>query len=360
MEALFKKHFWVLNVVALTVVAWLTARTVVEVLTTKYLTVTPEPTLLATNGHAGPLLEKANHGDLAETLAARSPFNVDEKRVEKVEDKDCAPTCEDKKCGDDGCGGTCGDCAEGEECSPEGTCAMKDEEPEQTALNLQLVGTAVNGGDAGMTFATITLDGGPAQFLTVGSEVGTGGTATVIDIQPMAIYLKEGGKITYQGLWQEQAKAGPIPPKGMPPTPGVSRPAPNMGAPVRPEPNAGGGGEMDATKGVKRISDTEFQLDRQMIDQQLSDLTQLGMAARVIPNYKNGKYEGFKLVGVRPGSLYRAIGIRSGDILRSINGQAINSPNKAMELFNQLRSQSRITMEVERRGKIENFQYSIQ
>ena len=96
-----------------------------------------------------------------------------------------------------------------------------------------------------------------------------------------------------------------------------------------------------------------------MLDEQLTDLTQLGMQARVIPNYRKGKYEGFKLVGVRPGSLYRAIGIRSGDIVRSINGEAINSPNKAMELFNKLKNSSSLNLEVERRGKIEQFNYAI-
>ena len=93
------------------------------------------------------------------------------------------------------------------------------------------------------------------------------------------------------------------------------------------------------------MGDFDYSIDRQMLNKQLADLTQLGMQARV---------------GVRPKSLYRAIGIRSGDIIRSINGSAINSPNKAMELFTQLRSSSSIKMEVERRGKIETFNYGIQ
>ncbi|MBM4354817.1 MAG: hypothetical protein FJ109_13690, partial [Deltaproteobacteria bacterium] len=33
----------------------------------------------------------------------------------------CVPSCEGKGCGDDGCGGTCGTCSEGEECK-EGVC----------------------------------------------------------------------------------------------------------------------------------------------------------------------------------------------------------------------------------------------
>lgn len=91
------------------------------------------------------------------------------------------------------------------------------------------------------------------------------------------------------------------------------------------------------------------------LNAELTDLTQLGMQARVIPNYRKGKYEGFKLVGVRPGSLYRAIGIRSGDIVRTVNGKDINTPNKAMELYTQLREAKRLTLVIERRGKLETI-----
>jgi len=34
----------------------------------------------------------------------------------------CSPDCSGKECGDDGCGGTCGECLPSETCSPEGTC----------------------------------------------------------------------------------------------------------------------------------------------------------------------------------------------------------------------------------------------
>ena len=96
-----------------------------------------------------------------------------------------------------------------------------------------------------------------------------------------------------------------------------------------------------------------------MLDEQLQDLSQLGMEARIVPNYRNGKYEGFKLVGVRPNSLYRALGIRSGDIVKRINGVEINSPNKAIRLFEQFRTASSIQLDTERRGKAKAFTYNI-
>jgi len=35
----------------------------------------------------------------------------------------CQPDCGEAQCGDNGCGGSCGDCGEGLQCQPDGTCA---------------------------------------------------------------------------------------------------------------------------------------------------------------------------------------------------------------------------------------------
>ncbi|MFT5433496.1 MAG: membrane-associated protease RseP (regulator of RpoE activity) [Myxococcota bacterium] len=94
-----------------------------------------------------------------------------------------------------------------------------------------------------------------------------------------------------------------------------------------------------------------------MVAEQCKGSTAWTSQARFIPNYRKGNYEGFKLVGVRPGSLYRAMGIRSGDIVRSINGQTVDSPREASRLFNQLSASPVITLEVERRGKMAIFEY---
>ena len=197
-------------------------------------------------------------------------------------------------------------------------------------------------------------------MVTVGSEIPGGGgstTPTVLDILPKVIYLREADRITHIGLWDSRGKAGPSRPQ-------AGRKSPRIGK--RPSPRnsnsnrLGGRSSYDYSKGVKKISEFEFNIDRQMLDEQLTDLTQLGMQARVIPNYRGGKYEGFKLVGVKPGSLYRAIGIRSGDVIKAINGESINSPNKAMELFHQLKTSGEVSLEIERRRKTQTFKYSIQ
>ena len=94
-----------------------------------------------------------------------------------------------------------------------------------------------------------------------------------------------------------------------------------------------------------------------MLNEQLEDLGRLSRDARVIPHYRGGKPRGFKIVGVRPGSLYSHVGVRSGDILKSVNGEEINSPTKALQLFEKLKNSDSVTLDVERRGRKQTLEY---
>ena len=111
--------------------------------------------------------------------------------------------------------------------------------------------------------------------------------------------------------------------------------------------------------GVKKTGKNTYQVDRDMLNEQLEDLGQLSRQARVIPHYRGGKPKGFKLVGVRPGSLYSHIGVRSGDILKSVNGEGITSPTKALELFEKLKTSESVTLDIERRGRKTTLEYLI-
>ena len=115
-------------------------------------------------------------------------------------------------------------------------------------------------------------------------------------------------------------------------------------------------------EGVTKVNEFEYHIDRGLLDEKLQDLGALGREARVIPNYdrESGSYKGFKLIGVRPNSLYRNIGIRSGDVILQVNGEEMNSPSKALELFTKLQTSNAISLDIKRRGKVETLTYKIQ
>jgi general secretion pathway protein C len=111
--------------------------------------------------------------------------------------------------------------------------------------------------------------------------------------------------------------------------------------------------------GVKKLADNRYEIKRTFIDNTLSNLNNVATQARIVPSFKNGVANGFKLFSIQPGSLYSAIGVENGDVIQRINGYEINSPDKALEVYQKLRESSHITIEIERNGQTIRKEYNV-
>jgi len=112
--------------------------------------------------------------------------------------------------------------------------------------------------------------------------------------------------------------------------------------------------------GIKRIDDRHFQIERSTVNNALGNLNDLAMQARIVPSFKNGQANGFKLFSIKPDSLYSQIGIQNGDVIQRINGLDINSPDKALEAYGKLKSANALDLSVERNGQTVSYHYAIQ
>jgi general secretion pathway protein C len=115
----------------------------------------------------------------------------------------------------------------------------------------------------------------------------------------------------------------------------------------------------DDDANVKQVKAGEYEISRGEIDGVLSNMSKLATQARIVPSFKNGKANGFKLFSIRPGSLYAKLGIQNGDIVQQINGYEINSPDKALEIYSKLKDAQTITVDLLRRGKSKTMTYNI-
>lgn len=207
-------------------------------------------------------------------------------------------------------------------------------------INVKLLGTLVSPVRE-WSMATILLDD-KSKLVREGLLLND--VVEVSEIHPRYIILRQGENVSVVTLW-DVAK-----PKTSP-----------KDAPMVADAGLVPGNEGESfAAGIQKKGPYDYQIDRNMLEEQLQDLTKLGMQARIVPNYEAGKYAGFRLVGIRPNSLYKSIGLQSGDLLQRINGEEIDTPNKAIQLFESLRNSSQIAIDVVRRGKKVTMNYTIQ
>jgi general secretion pathway protein C len=143
--------------------------------------------------------------------------------------------------------------------------------------------------------------------------------------------------------------------------PVAAAPAPAAAAPP-PTPPANGPPVLDpsiASK-IQKISDTEFKIDRGVVDKILENQAELMKSARIVPEQKDGKVVGVRMFGIRPDTLLGTLGLQNGDRLETLNGFNMASPEKALEAYARLRTASSLNVKVNRRGAPVSIDYHIQ
>jgi general secretion pathway protein C len=174
----------------------------------------------------------------------------------------------------------------------------------------------------------------------------------IVSIFPKAVFLRQGNKrlcslLLFVDKAAMQAKQAATQPATVTPPPI---------APATP----GGMSEAEMDQNIHAASETKFAVPRTFVDKILSNQAEIMSSARVVPHEENGKVVGVKLYGIRRNSLLGKLGLQNGDLLRTINGFEMSSPDTALEAYARLRTASNLAVAVERRGTNMNIQYDIQ
>ncbi len=121
----------------------------------------------------------------------------------------------------------------------------------------------------------------------------------------------------------------------------------------------GGLTEDELAQGITQSGDTQYNVSRTLLDKALSNQGELMRAARIIPYEENGRVIGMKVAGVRRKSLLGRLGVQNGDVLRTINGFDLSSPDSALEAYTKLRSMDQFTISMVRMGQPRNVDYTV-
>jgi len=191
-------------------------------------------------------------------------------------------------------------------------------QPLNLASKVKLIGFVV--GDRGGVSAIIEELASKRQlFLRLHDQIPDSGE--VIEIQRSGILVRQGNEQEFLELSTGLEK---------PPTPqAVSTAAPTAVA----------GGQ------IKKV------LDRREVEQAMNDLPKLLSQARAVPVLTNGAMTGFRMDYIAKNRFYEKIGLQYGDVLKQVNGVEIKDPGTMLSLFQQLRNENSVKLDVLRNNQ---------
>jgi len=102
--------------------------------------------------------------------------------------------------------------------------------------------------------------------------------------------------------------------------------------------------------GIRKIDDSHYEVSAAARDIVVREPMQASKGARIVQAIYEGKPQGFKTYAIRPGSLWARLGLQNGDTIMTVNGYALDSPERALEVYSKLRDATAIEIELVRHG----------
>jgi general secretion pathway protein C len=100
------------------------------------------------------------------------------------------------------------------------------------------------------------------------------------------------------------------------------------------------GAEISNNSFARKVSEKEYLLDRQRVQQSLDN-------------------QGFKIFEIRPGGLCESLGLRNGDILLRVNNLEISNPEVAIQAMSALRGMDAVNLDIVRNNAKMTMTYQI-
>ena len=108
----------------------------------------------------------------------------------------------------------------------------------------------------------------------------------------------------------------------------------------------------DSSDDGEREELSTIQLDSAYVQKELGPgFSKVLESGRLVPYHREGKMIGFKLIGVKSGSLWEKSGLKSGDVITDVNGTSMSQADKGFAFYESLQQDQKIRLEFLQKGK---------
>lgn len=102
-----------------------------------------------------------------------------------------------------------------------------------------------------------------------------------------------------------------------------------------------------------------YKISKDFVREGMNDLAKTMSTVRIRPYIKDGKSQGFQISQLKEGSLLKTMGFLDEDVIKSVNGQDIRSPEDAMKLYNSLKDSNFFSITIVRKNQPMTLNYKV-
>ncbi|UCF90102.1 MAG: hypothetical protein JSW39_17610 [Desulfobacterales bacterium] len=115
-----------------------------------------------------------------------------------------------------------------------------------------------------------------------------------------------------------------------------------------------------AAAGEADVGVIESRLIRSQVESGLSEKDYLMKQVQIYPYAEGEQPAGFRISNIRAGNILLQMGLRSGDVIIGVDGEAVTGPDEADAFFKKLAQGGEITVQIMRRGRPVQIQTNIE
>jgi hypothetical protein len=112
-------------------------------------------------------------------------------------------------------------------------------------------------------------------------------------------------------------------------------------------------------RGIRKVAEHRYEIKRRTLDRALGNLIGLGKSVHVLPEVRAGKPFGFRLFAIRADGPFAKLGLRNEDVLVSINGLDLATPEHVLDAYGKLRTAPHLVLGLIRDGQEITLEYTI-
>jgi general secretion pathway protein C len=110
---------------------------------------------------------------------------------------------------------------------------------------------------------------------------------------------------------------------------------------------------------VERLADNRYSIDEAGVAQLSGNFNQFMTQVRMVPYFEGNKAAGYRLAAIRPGTTFERLGFQGGDVLQQVNGMDLATPEKIAAIFQNLKDEKKVSVNILRQGQKNTLTYEI-